>query len=176
MTRFAPALLALALPLALCAEDKTPAPVTVKSKEGKFSVTLPDKPAEKTNKVKTDVGELDLHSFLVDQNDRAMVVMYSDYPAGSVGAANADKVLAGCIEGNVKSLKGKLASEEKITTGKAKHVGREIRIEMPDKKGIYRARLFLVGDRLYQVVALGPDDFAKGKAVDAFLNSFAIDE
>ena len=132
-------------------------------------------PTEKTNKVMTDVGELDLHAFIVDQQDRAMVVMYSDYPPGSVGG-NTDKVLNGCIEGNVKALKGKLLTEEKITLGKAKHAGREIRIEMPDKKSIYRARIYLVGDRLYQVVVLGPDDFAKGKAVEDFLKSFAIDE
>ena len=179
MTRFAPALLVLAFPLALCAEDKKedkkPTPTALKSKEGKFSVAMPDKPTERTNKVKTDIGELDLHAFLVDQTDRALVVMYSDYPDGSV-AANTDKVLAGCIEGNVKALKGKLLTEDKITTGKAKFPGREIRIEMPDKKNTYRARLYLAGDRLYQVVVLGPDDFTKGKVVEDFLKSFAIDE
>jgi hypothetical protein len=41
---------------------------------------------------------------------------------------------------------------------------------------LYRARIFLVGDRMYQVVALGPDEFAKSKAVDDYLNSFEIDE
>ena len=169
----APALLVLLFPIALNAEDKKPEPF--KSKEGKFSVAMSEKPKEQTNKVKTDVGEVDLHAFLVDQKDRAVVVMYSDYPAGSV-AEKSEKVMAGCIEGNVKALKGKLLTEDKITIGKAKHPGREIRIEMPDKKSIYRARLFIVGDRLYQVVALGPDDYTKTKAVDDFMKSFAIDE
>jgi hypothetical protein len=43
---------------------------------------------------------------------------------------------------------------------------------MPDKKQLYRARVFLVGDRVYQVVALGPEEFAKGKEVDDYLKSF----
>lgn len=173
MIRFTPALLVLLFPLVLTAEDAKPVAFT--SKEGKFSVTLPVKPTEKTTTTKTDAGEVKIHLFLVDQKDRAYIVTYSDYPAGTVGA-NADKVLGGVAAGNVKSLKGKLASEEKITIGKNKHPGRDIRVEMPEKKGLYRAHIFLVGDRLYQVVALGPDEFAKSKAVDDYLKSFAIEE
>jgi hypothetical protein len=174
MTRLAPALLILLFPVALIAEDKKPEPF--KSKEGKFSVTMPEKPVSKTNKVKTDIGEVELHAFLVDQKDRAIVVMYSDYPAGSVAEGTVEKVLDGCVSGNVKALKAKLLSEDKISIGKAKHAGREIRVEMPNQQGIYRARVFLVGDRLYQVVAMGPDDYTKTKAVEDFMNSFAIDE
>ena len=173
MKRCAFTLLALLFPLALCAEDKKP--TVFASKEGKFTVALPEKPSEKTSKVPTDAGQLELHIFVLDQKDRAYLVTYSDYPAGTV-KDNADKVLTGVVEGNAKSLKGKVASEEKITIGKKKYPGREIRIEMDDKKGLYRARVYLVGDRLYQVVALGPDEFAKGKAVDDYLKSFAIDE
>lgn len=173
MTRCAFTLSALLFPLALCAEDKKPTPFA--SKEGKFTVAMPAKPSEKTSKIPTDAGQLELHIFVLDQKDRAYLVTYSDYPAGTV-AGNADKILAGVIEGNAKSLKSKVASEEKITLGKKKHPGREIKIEMPDKKGLYRARIYLVGDRLYQVVALGPDEFAKGKAVDDYLKSFTVDE
>jgi hypothetical protein len=173
MKRFGFALLVLLLPLALCAEDKKP--VDFASKTGKFSVTLPEKPAEKTSKVPTDLGKLELHIFIVDQKDRAFLVTYSDYPPKTVGD-NAEKLLAGVIEGNAKSLKGKVLSDEKITIGKGKYPGREVRIEMPDKKGLYRARIYIVGDRLYQVVALGPDEFAKSKAVDDYMKSFTIEE
>jgi hypothetical protein len=168
--------LALFVVASLAPGAEEPKLVVLRSKEGKFSVTLPDKPAEKKTKVKTAVGEVDAYLFSVDQKDRgAYLVTYNDYPAKSVGDG-ADKVLAGVIEANVKALKGKLASEEKITIGAKKHPGREVRIELPDKKGLYRAKLYLVGDRLYQVVAFGPDDFAKSKAVDDYLKSFALDE
>jgi hypothetical protein len=173
MTRCAFILPALLFPLTLCAEDKKP--TVFASKEGKFTVAMPEKPSEKTSKIPTDLGQLELHIFIVDQKERAYLVTYSDYPAGTV-KDNADKILTGVVEGNAKSLKSKVASEEKITIGKKKHPGREIKIEMPDKKGLYRARIYLVGDRLYQVVALGPEEFAKGKEVDEYLKSFAVEE
>src|SRR5690348_9246442 len=133
MTRFSFALLVLLFPLALCAEDKKP--VIFTSKEGKFTVAVPDKPSEKTSKVPTSAGQLELHIFTVDQKDHAYIFTYSDYTPGTV-KNNADKLLATVVEGNVKSLKGKVVSDEKITIGKS-HPGRAVLIEMPDKKGLY---------------------------------------
>lgn len=167
-------LLALILLTSFVFGAEEPKVTVFRSKDGKFSVTMPDKPTEKTNKVKTAAGEVEAHLFLVNQKDGTLLVSYSDYPA--VAADGVEKVLAGVVEGNVKSLKGKLASEEKITLGTKKHPGREIRVEVPDSKRLYRAKLFLVGNRLYQVVVLGSDEFAKSKPVEDFLKSFAIDE
>ena len=172
MTRFRSALLVLLLPLGLHAEDKQPA---FKSKEGKFSVALPDKPTEKTNSVKFGEIEVKMHVFAVKHNEGVFLVTYNDYPKDVIGN-DGGKFLAGVVERNAANLKGKLTSNEKITIGKKKHPGHIVRIEMPDDKRLYRARVFLVDDRLYQVVALGPDEFAKSKAVDDYLNSFEIDE
>lgn len=173
MTRFSPALLVVLFPLALRAEAEEPA--AFKSKEGKFSVALPGKPVEKTNKVKIGDGEVEMHVFTLRQKDGVFAITYNDYAKAVVGD-DPDKFLAGVVERNAANLKGKLVTDEKITTGKKKYPGRVIRVEMPDKKGLYRARIFLAGERLYQVVALGPDEFAKSKAVDDYLNSFEIDE
>jgi hypothetical protein len=176
MIRFAPVVLVFLFPFALSADDKKDTPF--KSKEGKFSVALPGKPAEQTTKVPSDLGQLEVHLFVVDLKDKAYLVSYSDYPKGSVGdkSEKIEKVLDGVVNGNAKGVKGKLLSQEKITIGKKKYAGREVQIEMPDKKGLYRARVFLVGDRLYQAIALGPTEFAKGKDVDAFLDSLVIEE
>ncbi len=171
MIRFCPAFVVLLFPLALWAEDNKP--VIFSTREGKFSVTVPEKPTEKTNKIKTAAGEIDAYLFVIDMKDRAYIVTYNDYKPGTVDK-DSDKVLAGVIKGNADSLKGKVVSEEKITIGKKKHPGREIRIEFGEKQ-IYRARVFLVGDRLYQVVALGPDEFTKSKPVEEYFKSFAID-
>ena len=83
-----------------------------------------------------------------------------DYPKGTVGA-DTDKFLAGVVERNVGQLKGKVSAEEKVTLGKDKHPGRDVRVDLPDKKQFYRARVFLVGDRVYQIVVLGPEEAAQ---------------
>lgn len=182
MTRLAPLLLIALFPAALFAEDKKeekkddPKSVVFASKDGKFTVTVPAKPTEKTNKVKIGAGEVEVHLFTVDQKDRAYIVSYTDYPPGRLDP-DAEKVLAGVIDGNAKSLKGKVVADEKITIGKKKYPGHEIKIEFGgEKKSLYRARVYLVGARLYQVVALGPDEFAKSKAVDDYLKSFVLEE
>jgi hypothetical protein len=177
MNRFSLMLVFALSPLALAAEEKKDPPKDppFTSKGGKFSVNLPGKPSEKTRKIKVGDRELDLHVVSVEQKDRAFVVTYLDYPKGTVGD-DKDKFLAGVVERNVGLLKGKVSAEEKITLGKDKHPGRDVKVDMPDKKQLYRARVFLVGDRVYQIVALGPEEFVKGKEVDAYFDSFKVDE
>lgn len=155
------------------AADEKPAPFV--SKEGKFSVALPGKPTEKVSKPKFGDAVIELHVFTAPQKDRAFVVAYSDYPKAAIGA-DRDKFVGERVDANVGNLKGKLLSNEKITLGKAKHPGREVRFEITDKKQTYRARVFLVGERVYQVVLLGPDEFVKGKEADDYFASFAVDE
>jgi len=173
MIRSSAALIVLLSPFALCAEDAKSVKFT--SKEGKFSVTLPEKPSEKTQTIKSDAGELKMHMFIVASAGQVYLLTYNDYPSESVDS-DAQNVLDKVIEGNQKSLKGKLAMDEKITLGKKKYPGRDIRIEQAEKKQVYRAKIFLAGNRLYQVVALGPDEFVKSKPVEEYLKSFAIEE
>ncbi len=171
MTRYTLVLLALC-PLA-AAEDKKPAPFV--SKDGKFSVALPDAPKEKDAKAKFGDADVAVKMFVVGQKDRAFVVTYSDYPKDKIGP-DREAFVAERVENNVSGLKGKVAANDKLTLGKDKHPGREVRVELADKKQLYRARAFLVGERLYQVVVLGPDEFARGKEADDFFASFAVNE
>ncbi|MBM3979138.1 MAG: hypothetical protein FJ304_02420 [Planctomycetes bacterium] len=176
MTRFGPVLLAALVPLALVAQEKKDelklAPFA--SKAGKFTVALPGTPVEKTATAKAKSGDIPVNTFAVDLKDRAFIVTYTDFAAGSIDA-DANKFLSGVIERNAGHLKGKLAGDEKAALGKGKHPARDIRIEYGNKQ-TYRARVALVGTRLYQVVAIGPDEFTKSKTADDFFKSFAIDE
>jgi hypothetical protein len=177
MTRAATLLLALAP--ALFADDKKPdtkeekKPVTFTSKEGRFSVALPGKPVEKTSKVKAGDRDVELHIFSAKSGGRAQVATYLDYPAGVIGD-DREKFLAGVVERNVGVLKGKVAGNETVSLGKGKHPGRDVRVELSEGKQLYRARVYLVGDRLYQLAILGPADAVKGKEADDYLNSFAL--
>ena len=173
MPRFCSLLLVALSTLTLTAQEKKAEPFV--SKEGKFSVLLPDKPSEKKNKVKIGDREVDLVIFAVNQKGSALVVSYSDFPKDKIGA-DKEKFIAERIEANVAGLKGKVSSNEKLTLGAAKHPGREVRVDLAEKKQVYRARMFLVGERVYQVVALGSDEFVKSKTVDDYFASFKVDE
>jgi hypothetical protein len=43
-----------------------------------------------------------------------------------------------------------------------------------DGKKIFRGRVYLVGQRLYQVVIFGPKELASSKDAEKFLNSFEL--
>ena len=173
--RFLLPLAAMLLAVVVRADETTKGEVFT-SKEGKFTITFPKKPTKQTQKVKTSLGELEVHLYIVDQKDRGFITGTTDYPKGSIKDENREKMMDGARDGNVKSMKGKLLSEKKVTLGKKKHQGRELLIEMPAIKGVYRSRLFLVGDRLYQIVALWPEEFVKSKETTAYMDSFKLDE
>ena len=160
---------------ALSADDK-PKNVKFISESGKFSVIFPENPVEQTHKIDAPGAPLNFHLFIVDQKDRAFLSGYVDYPTGTVTDKNVQAVLDGIRDGNVKGVKGKLFSEKKITFNKKHYPGREVLIEFSDAKLTYRGRFFLVGDRLYQVIATGPSEFTKGEIVDSYLNSFQLEE
>ncbi|MCS6866899.1 MAG: hypothetical protein RMJ56_12880 [Gemmataceae bacterium] len=152
-----------------------PKPVPFTSPEGKFTITLPSSPATKTNKVPTPAGEVDAHLFVVDRKTHAFLVSYNDYKAGTVDP-DPEKVLGKVVEATAKNLKGQVSKDEKITLGAKKYPGHEILIELPEKKGLYRGQVYLVGNRLYQVVVIGPAEVVKSPAVDDFFRSFRLVE
>lgn len=162
--------LALVIP-ARAADEKWQ---TFTSKEGRFSVALPGKPKEETKQATTPSGKKkEFRTFtLVSAPDRIYLVNYNDYPEAVVREPKNKETAFDAIR---KGLGGKVVSEKKISVGKNKSPGRELLIELP-MKIFYRARIFFVGKRLYQTVAMGADEFVRGKKADQFFDSFKVEE
>lgn len=165
--------LGLSLPLLLgAAQNDLPdnwKPVV--STTGGFKVTMPPKPTEKKQQVKTATGQLNVFLLLADgRNDSVFVVSYCDYPDADSKKGTEQKRLDHARDGAVSSARGKLLKEEAI---KLKgHPGREIVIEK-NGETVARMRIFLVNRRLYQVMALGN---AAPKEAGFFLASFDLNE
>jgi hypothetical protein len=66
-----------------------------------------------------------------------------------------------------------LSSEKKISLPGGHH-GREILANLNDKKGQIRARVYLVGSRMYQVMVMGIPGFVSAPDADTFLSSFEL--
>jgi hypothetical protein len=147
----------------------------VTSKEGKFTVEMPGKPKESSKEINTPNGATTMYLFSLDGGAVAHLVTYSDHPAKVVKDLGTDKCLDNVRDGNVKGIKGKLVDERKITIGKNRYPGRELIITFGDSKA-YRARIYFVDNRLYQIIYTGTEEGAKEKAVDAYLESFQLNE
>jgi hypothetical protein len=165
--------LCLAAALLLAADDANTKPGDFAPKGGRFTVQMPGQPKEQTNKVNTAIGPIDVHLFVsAPDPNTAYIVGYSDYPEEMIKKSDSQKILDGARDGAVKNVNGKLDSEKKITIDG--HPGRDFSIATEHFEG--RDRIYLVNNRLYQVMMVGSRDFVTSKDAEKFLDSFKLTE
>jgi hypothetical protein len=139
------------------------------SKDGKYAVKFP--PDSKVKPITQKVADLDLHFILVQVDGKEFAVMYGDLPARLANTRASDLLDAG--QKNIGSGSGAKVIEAKdIEFGRENYPGRDIVAEKDGNK--VRARVVLVGQRLYTVLVAGPKDFAISKEATRFLDSFEI--
>lgn len=166
----------LAVPMLLGAtQDDLPAGwKTIAPKDAGYSVALPGTPSEKKQQVKTATGILHVVMQVAEgRGDTTYVVSHCDFPAADLKKADIDKRLDQARDGAIASARGKKRSEEPIKL--AGHPGRDITIEK-DGEAVARMRIFVVNNRLYQVMVLGNGPALASKETSAFLDSFRLTE
>jgi hypothetical protein len=165
-------LLILAAPLALLLAGADWA--DVKLDDVKCRVEMPDKAKETTQKV----GDANVKTYLVESGGGAYVVYVREAPfLGDATPEDIGKALDAGRDGAVKAVQGTLKKEEKnITLDDGKVAGRELIVEMGMPKGYLRARVYVVGKHMVQLIVVGGDSaggeaFVKSKDADRFLSS-----
>jgi hypothetical protein len=138
--------------------------------EGKFTVRMPGAPKEETNTIKTDSGEITIHLFGIPIGDTDYIVAYSDYPTDLVVSKGPTGILDSARDGAISNTKGTLITDESIELNG--FPGKLLIVGSPDGKGIAQAKIFLVGNRLYQVFVAAEKDAAYSEENLAFLDSF----
>lgn len=139
-------------------------------------VTMPGTPAVQIDVLNTPSGALDLHLFSGEAQGMRYVVGYCDYPARLVRDVTTEGLLRDVEEGTIVAARGSLMSEGPVELGS--YPGRELRVKLPDSLiaggGGYRSRLFIVGDRLYQLAVSAPATRAFSAEADSFFASFRL--
>jgi hypothetical protein len=153
----------------------TPQPQAFTSAAGGFSVMAPGPVEEKIQSLDIPLaGKIDMHAFNGHKGNISYVVAYADYPVEIVSQRDPEKVLDGSRDGMVGNINGKLLTEFKISIDG--YPGREIVVDTKIGDGqdaTIKARLYLVGNRLYQLIALAPKGEGLGD-MQPFLESFAL--
>ena len=120
-------------------------------------------------------GVITFYIFLGKQEGRDFAVSYGDYPEAIIEKAGVQVMLDGACKGMARNIHGRLSSETNITL--EGYPGREILIDVPDWEGremTLKARLFLVKNRLYQILWVAPKGKASVKEMDNFLQSLKL--
>ncbi len=145
---------------------------TLKSDEGKFTAEMPAEPAfEKLNE-KTSSGPYVRYQWLTDQGSKAWIVTYNDYTAGTITKTGLEQAYKNAVQGGVQGVNGELRSENVVTQSGIS--GREALISMVGPL-VMRQRIFIIGDRLYQNIYVGPPGSENDTEVNVFFASFRVE-
>jgi hypothetical protein len=147
--------------------------------EGGFRILMPGKPTETKQKVKTKNGEVEVKMFSVErpQEGTKYTVAYIDYPQEYIDLLTKNNLVEKAIDTGkntaLKNAKGTIISEEKITL--AGYPGKEVNYSKPGNI-VVKHRIFLVGNRLYQVSAETTKDKQRflTKSISGFCDSFTL--
>lgn len=162
------ALMGFGVGLVRAQDDDDPPPSKYTNKAGKYSIAFPK--GAKVNVKKQENGNLVMYTAECQQDGKAYVVMYADFPEEVKDVP--PKVLFDGAQKGAAGDGGKVISSKDITVGKKKYPGRDVLVE---KSGVkLKTRMVLAGVRLYVIIVGGEDDFASSKEAQKFLESFEI--
>jgi hypothetical protein len=159
-------------PLAFGAQDKSKGLREFTFRTGGFAVLLPEKPQKQEVPVQGQGGTQVQYG--VDRENGAYIVSYQANPnlanAGDDVAAQALKQGQDAVR---KSFNGKIVNQTDIKLDD-KFPGREYVLDIPSRKGVLRARMYLAKGTLYQVIVVGEKAFVESSEADQVLNSFKL--
>jgi hypothetical protein len=162
----------LALGVAACTQSEWQ---ELSINEGGFRILMRGQAHYARQPIETPAGRMVGHLYSSDRPDGYFAVGYSDYPIAHVIGSPAKDVLTGVRDTWVKRVDGKLTMSGAIEID-GKHPGVEFAAEGRVKGAdtFLHGRLYLVDQRLYQVIALARKGEMPQGVVNRFLNSFKL--
>jgi hypothetical protein len=140
------------------------------SVEGKFTVSLPGTPEEKTEPV---AGTTMTIYFLV-VGARAYAVSFMELPIPDDEPEEMVQTrLDDGRDGMLRNVNATLVTSSNITLA-GKHPGRDVVGQLSDNRGMVRSKIYLSGKRHYQVLVMGPKSFVESAEATRFLDSLAL--
>jgi hypothetical protein len=152
-------------------EGGDPLPYALRDADGGFSVRLPGAPETEEDSIPTDHGPMRAVTWSFTAETAVYMVTYNEFPTGVLVHGTPEQQLAGARDGSIASTGGELVEEKPIVL--AGHPGLEMAVRV--NGGAYRARLFLAGSRLYQILVAAEDEGVFSDVATAFLESFSFD-
>jgi hypothetical protein len=144
--------------------------------EGGFSVLMRGQPHYARHDIDTPAGKMIAHLYSSERPQSYYAVGYSDYPLGLILGANPEQVFAGVRNTWVRRIGGKLTGPVSPLTLAGRYPGVEFNAQgkLKGADALLQARLFLVDQRLYQVIAMVRKNEVPQGEINRFLNSFRL--
>jgi hypothetical protein len=169
----------LMLALVLCAATTShgaPEWQPLQVSEGGFKVLMRTDPVYTKQDLETPAGRMTAYLYSSDRPVSYYAVGYSDYPLSLVIGEDPLKMFSGVRDTWVRRIQGRLVGTENKLRLAGGYPGLEFSAEgkAKGKDTFLQARLFLVDQRLYQVIAMGVKNQVPQGEINRFLNSFEL--
>jgi hypothetical protein len=147
------------------------------SEAGRFAIVAPGTLTESVQPVDLGFTTVDMYTYAVEYNDSYWAVHYNDYPPEIMTDADPAVVLDAATAAMADELGGTIVADEPLTL--EGYPGREIVVETDSLDGslplAIKVRLYLVGNRFYQVMVGYPQAATNQMtAIDNYLESFEL--
>ena len=144
---------------------------------GNFRVLVAGKPGNSSQAMASPAGEFTINTMeSVDGNQIRRIVVYGDIPVSIIQASSPSELLEGGIRGMSGKSEWGIQRNGEITLDG--HPGRDVRftVKSPQssEKGVGAARIFLVGNRLYEAIMVGAASKISEEELDHFVKSFEL--
>lgn len=151
-----------------CSNDGGPVGPGVPTTDGKFKIEFPAAPKQ----MDKNVGGMAIRIWGYEQsNSEVLMLSVNDLP-GVAGADQAQNVLQSAAKGQYQGMGGTLRTSNP-TTLQGKYPG--VDTEGAAVQGMQaKSRIYLVGSRMYQLLALGDSSFVNSNMTKKFFDSFSI--
>lgn len=146
-------------------------------REGGFSVLMRSQPHYARQQLDTPTGKVLAHLYSSPRPDSFFAVGYSDYPLAQVVGRSPEALFAHVRDTWVKRIEGRPVRMSPIKLA-GQYPGVEFSAEGKVKGAntVLDARLYLVDQRLYQVIAMARKGEVPQGVVNRYLNSFKLIE
>jgi hypothetical protein len=144
------------------------------SAEGKFSVLMPSEPELQTRDIHAENGDAKYFRFSAINQIGLFSVMYFVHPVAAKDAAEREARLELMCSGIIKNLDGQVIADKKVKL--YGYPGREFTIKKSEdgEENVYQWKVFIAGDRLYQLAVTTDAKDSEATDVAKFFNSFAL--
>jgi len=165
----------LALSLAACSKPEWH---ELAIRDAGFSVLMRGEPLYTKREIDTPAGRFVAHLYVSDRPDSVVAIGYTDYPLALVLGSTPDQLFASVRDTWLRRLHGTLTRFDRPLKIDGKHPGIEFSADgqIENTEAFVRARLYLVDQRLYQVVILGKTAAVPSRVVNRYLDSFKLIE
>ena len=139
---------------------------------GRYAVDIARPIKRELTQNETDSGIVVICDMFHSGGDTLQWITYSDYPIGTMAERDSTRIYDRWPKGEAATRHGRLRNSVVHRLGDT--VGREFIIDLAPEKKVLRARIYIVGDRTYQISYTGPAGSEDSPAAQHFLDSFRL--